>query len=146
MKTELKWLPISEWDEEMGDCLWTMLPVREPYYVGHPFESTWIEGYYTHFIEISFLNDLLNVGGMPNGSSLFISNNADPWLPISEAPKPDFNDPIVHVIRWWNKIEKPVEVFWCPIDQAWVIHCNGHRIPEEEFTPHFMYLPSKPKM
>lgn len=39
---------VSEWDEEMGDCLWWSFPIQEPPHVGTPLDSDW-PGYHTHF-------------------------------------------------------------------------------------------------
>lgn len=43
------WLPSDEWREDMGNVLWTRLPVEEPPYCGTPLDSGFPPNYYTHF-------------------------------------------------------------------------------------------------
>ena len=43
--------PISEWHEDIGDCLWWRFPIEEPPYVGSPLDEDWPE-YHTHFTRI----------------------------------------------------------------------------------------------
>ncbi len=45
-------IPLSEWDESYGACLWWKFPIEEPPYVGSPLEYDWIDHYYTHFTKI----------------------------------------------------------------------------------------------
>lgn len=44
--------PISEWHEDMGDCIWWRMPIEEPPYCGNPLDSEWTEDYYTHFTRL----------------------------------------------------------------------------------------------
>ncbi len=48
--------PESEWHEDMGDVLWFHFPIQEPPWVGTPLTSTWIEGWYTHFLPLPNFN------------------------------------------------------------------------------------------
>lgn len=43
--------PINEWYEELGDCLWWMLPISEPPYVGSPLDDDF-PSYVTHFTQL----------------------------------------------------------------------------------------------
>lgn len=43
--------PISDWDEDDGDCLWWKFPIEEPPYVGSPLDCNW-PGYHTHWTPI----------------------------------------------------------------------------------------------
>lgn len=46
-------LPIDQWCEDYGNCLFWRLPINEPPYCGTPLDSTWVDNdldeYYTHF-------------------------------------------------------------------------------------------------
>ena len=49
-------LPLEEWSEDYGDCLWWRFPIDEPPYCGNPLDSEWQEkkygDYYTHFTRL----------------------------------------------------------------------------------------------
>lgn len=49
-------LPLEEWHEDYGDCLWWRFPIEEPPYCGNPLDSEWQEknygDYYTHFTRL----------------------------------------------------------------------------------------------
>lgn len=43
--------PISEWCEELGDCLWWKVPIDEPPYCGSPLNDDF-PWYVTHFTQL----------------------------------------------------------------------------------------------
>lgn len=49
-------IPLEEWNEDYGDCLWWRFPVEESPYCGNPLDSEWQEknysNYYTHFTRL----------------------------------------------------------------------------------------------
>ena len=54
--------PISEWHEEIGDCLWWRFPIDEPPYVGSQLDDDW-PGYHTHFTRIECPSEPAATGG-----------------------------------------------------------------------------------
>lgn len=50
--TDKVFLPVSEWDEEYGDCLFFRLEVGEPPTVTSPISSNWDADYFTHFMRL----------------------------------------------------------------------------------------------
>lgn len=50
-------MPIKDWGEDYGDCLWWRFPVEEPPYCGNPLDSEWqdnnYDDYYTHFTRLA---------------------------------------------------------------------------------------------
>lgn len=44
-------IPIEEWHEDYGDCIWWTFPIEEPPYVGSPLEDNFPDGF-THFTRI----------------------------------------------------------------------------------------------
>ena len=49
-------LPLEDWSEDYGDCLWWRFPIEEPPYCGSPLDLEWQEknygDYYTHFTRL----------------------------------------------------------------------------------------------
>lgn len=45
-------IPIEEWHEDEGDCLWWKFPIVEPPYCGSMLDCGFTEDYYTHFTRI----------------------------------------------------------------------------------------------
>ena len=49
-------IPLEEWNEDYGDCLWWKFPVEESPYCGSPLDQEWQEknydDYYTHFTRL----------------------------------------------------------------------------------------------
>lgn len=49
-------LPLEDWSEDYGDCLWWRFPIEEPPYCGNPLDSEWqgknYGDYYTHFTRL----------------------------------------------------------------------------------------------
>ncbi|MCG3089152.1 hypothetical protein [Sporosarcina cyprini] len=51
-------IPIEEWHEDDGDCLWWKFPIEEPPYCGSPLDKYWPE-YHTHFTRLLMPLDIL---------------------------------------------------------------------------------------
>lgn len=51
-------IPIEEWYEDDGDCLWWKFPIEEPPYCGSPLDEDWPE-YHTHFTRLLVPLDIL---------------------------------------------------------------------------------------
>lgn len=47
----IKPLPLEEWHEDDGDCLWWFFPIGEPPYCGSPLDE-YFPDYVTHFTRI----------------------------------------------------------------------------------------------
>lgn len=49
-------LPLEDWSEDYGDCLWWRFPIEESPYCGSPLDLEWQEknygDYYTHFTRL----------------------------------------------------------------------------------------------
>ena len=44
-------IPVEQWHEDDGFCLWWKFPINEPPYSGSPLDSDW-PGYHTHFTRL----------------------------------------------------------------------------------------------
>ena len=56
----LFWRHIDLWNEDYGMSIWTKLPTDEPYYIGTPLCSDWIDGYYDHFMPATDFQNLID--------------------------------------------------------------------------------------
>lgn len=82
VKAYFTFRPVDEWEEEMGDCLFYKTPMCEAPIVTCPLSSDWIDGYFTHFLEMKKFP-------VPDEDGNAIPGNSRNkyWLPF--PPQPD---------------------------------------------------------